>query len=772
MVFLLSNQNLLDYLINQKIVKQGQSCEQIESKICKNFNLLIHSLDGCSLFVKQEPHDREGNTNKDFLHEWQVYKLIRQYPEISHLRLLLSEAIYFDSNHAVIVFNYLTDYVDLGDFYAQRQISPVAIAASLGATLAEIHRATIDCQDYQEFLAKTDEEEETEPRLDFGDELEEVTPDSFGVLSADGLKFRELYQRYESLGQAISGLNVTCEPCCLIHNDLKLNNVLLHLDWQELLSSADRFSAAPKLTNHVHPVRLIDWEKWTWGDPAADLGTLIASYLKIWLRSLVVQAGIELDLALRLADVPLEAVQPSIGALVQSYLAHFPEILARSPDFLRRVMQFAGLALIESIQAALHYHEPFGNIEICMLQVAKALLCTPLESIETVFGATVSALLQPPVESWCVQPVPETYSQTVQPQTVQQDIKGTQLGYGDHPPIASTQEAILHDLVVNIQIRSDFCIYHPRFTPAQPLAGLGDRLQQLPTDIQSHYLKVQLQNYLYDLYFSGEQALVPADASFLENNAVRGVNVAFYEQLHDSNRGQGYFDPGWQVLRQGQAGTFAVQKDRLTVQIQPDRHLRSQQPPALGDTVAIWLPRNRLETGFYVAVGNAGLLSDTAATVELYFNLTPAAAIALMGNLTHSLNACCIPFLFKVVSDPSEYGRYDSGILQIERQHYDTVRRILQQVYVVPNSGATSPLFSKPLAPGLGLAEEPDGSGGDFGMNRCQLVAEALLAVWQTGEDSWQARLRAICQRFTQQGIDWQRPYLNPRSQDIYTPLD
>lgn len=35
-------------------------------------------------------------------------------------------------------------------------------------------------------------------------------------------------------------------------------------------------------------IRLIDWEKWTWGDPALDVGTVIASYLKLWLKSLIV----------------------------------------------------------------------------------------------------------------------------------------------------------------------------------------------------------------------------------------------------------------------------------------------------------------------------------------------------------------------------------------------------------------------------------------------------------------------------------------------------
>ncbi|MGH2413466.1 MAG: phosphotransferase family protein, partial [Microcystaceae cyanobacterium] len=41
-------------------------------------------------------------------------------------------------------------------------------------------------------------------------------------------------------------------------------------------------------------VRLIDWERSAWGDPAFDLGTLITSYLQIWLSSLVISKSLSI----------------------------------------------------------------------------------------------------------------------------------------------------------------------------------------------------------------------------------------------------------------------------------------------------------------------------------------------------------------------------------------------------------------------------------------------------------------------------------------------
>ncbi|MDJ0703180.1 MAG: hypothetical protein QNJ46_07870 [Leptolyngbyaceae cyanobacterium MO_188.B28] len=142
-------------------------------------------------------------------------------------------------------------------------------------------------------------------------------------------------------------------------------------------------------------VRLIDWEKFKWGDPAYDLGTLIAGYLKLWLRSLVVNTAIDVETSLRLAKTPLEQIQPSLIALTQAYFEHFPAILERRPDFFRRVLQFAGFILIKKIWIKIDCRKPFDNRGICMLQAAKTLLCHPEQSIPVVFGITASELTAP-----------------------------------------------------------------------------------------------------------------------------------------------------------------------------------------------------------------------------------------------------------------------------------------------------------------------------------------------------------------------------------------
>jgi hypothetical protein len=255
------------------------------------------------------------------------------------------------------------------------------VARALGDLLAVIHRATWNQPDYRDFLAQDSVDIDRIPNYLSG--LESIKPEIFAEVTADGLKFFTLFQRHHCLAQAIAELNQTFQPTCLTHNDLKLNNILLYEHWGKSLSAKD--SAEPL-------VRIIDWERWSWGEPAADLGMLLGSYLKIWLSSMVIDPEIDIETALQLAITPLELVQPSMVAVVRAYRQRFPEIWSERPDFLTRVVQFTGLALIEQIRSKIYYHEPFDNSSIGMLQVAKTLLCDPDLATPIILGMDAEAL--------------------------------------------------------------------------------------------------------------------------------------------------------------------------------------------------------------------------------------------------------------------------------------------------------------------------------------------------------------------------------------------
>ena len=347
----------------------------------------------------------------------------------------------------------------------------------------------------------------------------------------------------------------------------------------------------------------------------------------------------------------------------------------------------------------------------------------------------------------------------------------------------------LLDIVNQVQIKSNFCISHPNYKPLELPAEVVERFQQVPLGLQNKYLSLQLRSFLYGIYYNGSLRTVLAlDADLtagqqdLANNTVMGVDLEFSNRLHESNQGSGYFSSGWCVVQQEHDGSLAVTKEGLTLYIDRDRHLEyPEQSIAIGDAIAIRMPRNLLQNGFYQAVSNAGTgprdPENYAALVRIYFNLTAEGAVALMTSLTNRLNATDIPFTFKVLYNPADYGRYDAGVLYFDKSDYERVHPVVQAVYAENQAHfhAEAPLFTKWLAPGLALAEEPDqkfAAQESFGMNRCQIVTNGLLDAWQKKDNSSEGRMVAIRQHFSLLGIDLQRPYLNAQSEDIYTPLD
>ncbi|BAZ42602.1 hypothetical protein NIES4101_85710 [Calothrix sp. NIES-4101] len=345
---------------------------------------------------------------------------------------------------------------------------------------------------------------------------------------------------------------------------------------------------------------------------------------------------------------------------------------------------------------------------------------------------------------------------------------------------------VLEDIISNLEIHPDFSIRHPNYKPLELPRDVVERFQKLPEQMQQKYMSLQLRSFLYGIYYNGylQNILAPnADENRLlldlENNTFLGVNLAFYQQLHESNSGEGYFDPGWAVIKEEEDGYLVVKKGALRLHIYPDKHLQSTQKSAtVGEMVAIRLPKNVVQNGFYMAVGNAGIhshndLEEQEQLTRIYFNFTPTGAVEVMRGLTQQLNAIALPFTFKVLYNPGDYKRYDAGVLYFDKKNYPAVRKVLELVYQENKSHFVSeiPLFTKQLAPGLGLAEEPDqkfGTQESFGMNRCQIVANGLLESWYQGNNSTVGKMKAILGEFSKLGINIQQPYLNADSEEIY----
>jgi HopA1 effector protein family len=342
---------------------------------------------------------------------------------------------------------------------------------------------------------------------------------------------------------------------------------------------------------------------------------------------------------------------------------------------------------------------------------------------------------------------------------------------------------VLKDIAQNVEIRDNFSIHHPDYKPFEiPIEAVA-RFQQMPAQVKRKFLSLQLRSFIYGIYYNGSMrsalALNAPEHSRqldLENSTLMGIDMTFFQRLHESNYGTGYFDPDWTILKAAEDRSLVVKKGGLRLYIDRAQHLTAaQQQAAVGDVVAIKLPKNMMQNGFYMAVGDLGFNRQQAADtlVRIYFSLTAGGAIAVMNSLTQMLNESKIIFSFKVLYNPQDYQRFDAGVLYFDKRDYATVSGILNLVYTQHRSYFLPhiPLFTKQLAMGLGLAEEPDlkfSERESFGMNRCQIVADGLLTAFDEGKDTSTERTNAILVQFSKVGIDLQHPYLNSDSENIY----
>ena len=174
---------------------------------------------------------------------------------------------------------------------------------------------------------------------------------------------------------------------------------------------------------------------------------------------------------------------------------------------------------------------------------------------------------------------------------------------------------ILEDIVHKVEIQPDFSIHHPDYKPLEVPTEVVARFQKLPEQMQKKYLSLQLRSFLYGIYYNGSlRSSLALDGEGnaplldLENNTLLGIDLAFYKRLHESNCGKGYFDPKWSILREESDGSLAVSKGGLSLHIKRDKHLQaSENAVVVGDSVAVRMPKNLVQNGFYVAVGNLGL---------------------------------------------------------------------------------------------------------------------------------------------------------------------
>ena len=128
------------------------------------------------------------------------------------------------------------------------------------------------------------------------------------------------------------------------------------------------------------------------------------------------------------------------------------------------------------------------------------------------------------------------------------------------------------------------------------------------------------------------------------------------------------------------------------------------------------------------------------------------------------------PFRLKVMLDTGRRRR-DGAVLYVPAACWREAARLLWTSYAdVANAGdmePEAPLFTRPVQPGVGLAEDPGGAHS-FGTHRSLLVALALIDIYLSRLPGETNGWHALQSRFESAGLRLERPHLNGTGPDPY----
>jgi hypothetical protein len=330
----------------------------------------------------------------------------------------------------------------------------------------------------------------------------------------------------------------------------------------------------------------------------------------------------------------------------------------------------------------------------------------------------------------------------------------------------ASQVAVVDEYTYRLRGQNYPVTYQQAYTKwHQPLQHFG---QNSGDDGQARLnLQNRLAQVLYSTYYCTGRTDAPELAStVLPPAAAREQSMA---RLSAANQTADGFDPAWTVYSVDGHGTAFVSKNGYLRQLVPGQWEFANPAETnlqVGAVVKLKMSREdkAMQPVFYHVRGRE-LVSQQAEFVRVYFHTTFTGAEQLVRGITGTFNRYRLPFLFKCLNHPDLFTRTDSAVLYVSKFDFRLAARLLQPILneMQPELQATVPLFTRELRPGVSFSEDP-GSGQSFGMNRCSLLAEALLSAHYKQLDSPEGQLAEIRRLLTKNGLDEQHLYRNPNS--------
>jgi HopA1 effector protein family len=288
----------------------------------------------------------------------------------------------------------------------------------------------------------------------------------------------------------------------------------------------------------------------------------------------------------------------------------------------------------------------------------------------------------------------------------------------------------------------------------------------LGADTAREYLIGLLEHELYRSFYTQGR---PVPESMIDSTR---ADLEFVDALSRANTGVGGWEPGWRVEAL-EHRFLVVTRNGLRVRV----HAADCGPPGAGHepgaAVTVRRPKElrAASPGFYTALGDTEITARREySEVRVYFNVRAEGAAALVAACTRLLNQAKVPFDLKVIDRPAGFLRCDAAVLYLTDDAFERARESLRTITSACANHLVGdpPAFTKPLRRGVAVGEHRPHLGASFGSTRCRLVAEGIVAAYETGVRRLSDRVDAVARCFALKELDIDFPYLEPGSTDRY----
>ena len=334
----------------------------------------------------------------------------------------------------------------------------------------------------------------------------------------------------------------------------------------------------------------------------------------------------------------------------------------------------------------------------------------------------------------------------------------------------------LADVAKQLQIGKDWEMSYGDFEPITIDDSLQQHIAAMPESDRDLYLAAKLQKYLYEIFSTdaapddvNDEVASDSEDEGMANSVRKWSRTKFCQELKASNHGVGYSDPGW-LIGDKVGDRWNASKNGLTLHIKP-RHLANPDTPLKsGEYVALQMPANEVDRGFYIAVSDRGsvkpsLANGKSAILQIYFNITASGALSLLNCFSQEFNKLGVAYSFSLAYNEADFNRIDAAILEVWDEDFVAISSVIKEVYQKETSSFASeiPFFCLQLLPGIGLAQkplQPKFKRENIGQHYCGIIAQALIASHQA-KLSPTDRYPYLLKHLQRVGVNLDKIYLN-----------